>query len=61
MVVGETRKTCALILQLGTRRFGPAPVGTETALLAITDRTRLDRIAGRLLDANDWPDLLTTP
>ena len=31
------------------------------ALDAVTDPDRLERIAGRLLQAADWDDLLTTP
>ncbi len=60
ITVGETRGLCDMILILGTKRFGPAPVGTEAALHAIADRPRLERMGARLLDAAGWPDLLTT-
>jgi hypothetical protein len=58
--VGELRHACGSILRLGAKRFGPAPTGTETALHAISDRARLERMLDRVLDATGWPELLTT-
>ncbi|MFO0823723.1 MAG: hypothetical protein U0792_11500 [Gemmataceae bacterium] len=64
-VLGEARgrvaEAQALVLSLGAKRFGPAPAKFETALRAITDLERVERIANRLLDATDWNDLLATP
>jgi hypothetical protein len=50
-----------LVLLLGDKRFGPAPVVVEAAIKSITDRERLERIAVRLFDATSWDDLLATP
>jgi hypothetical protein len=38
-------------LRLGTKSFGPAAVAIETALRAITDYERLERMTDRLLEA----------
>ena len=60
MAKAEARAEVRTLLRLGARRFGPAPGDTETAIRAITDRQRLDRMVDRLLDATDWADLLAT-
>jgi hypothetical protein len=57
---GRIDEARTLILRLGTKRLGPAPVNVETALLAITDRERLERIGDRIMEAADWNDLLAT-
>jgi hypothetical protein len=58
---GEAREAQRLVLRLGARRFGPVPAPTEAAVLAITDRDRLERLAERLLDASGWDQVLATP
>jgi hypothetical protein len=59
--IGKLRGKQELVLRLGTQRFGPPPQEVEAAVRGGTDPDRLDRIAGRLLDAADWADLLATP
>jgi len=51
----------AIVLLLGDKRFGPVPAAIETAIKAIADRERLERIAVRLLTATSWDDLLANP
>jgi hypothetical protein len=60
-VAGRAAEAQSLVLLLGAKRFGAAPAATEVAVRAIADRERLERIAGRLLDATGWDDLLATP
>jgi hypothetical protein len=57
---GRIEEARTLVLLFGAKRFGPAAAGIESALLAITDRERLERIGERIMDAADWDDLLTT-
>lgn len=58
---GALAATYRLLLLQGERRFGPAPAGAAPALVAVTDQTRLERMAVRILDAAGWDDLLATP
>ena len=50
-----------LILRLGAKRFGAPAAATETAVRAITDHDRLQRMADRVLDATNWGEVLATP
>jgi predicted transposase YdaD len=63
-VKGETRgrliEARAMILRIGTRRFGTPPATVSAALDGIADREHLERIAERITDAADWNDLLAT-
>jgi hypothetical protein len=54
----ELRKT---LLRQGRKRFGAPEAGVETALQAITDLPRLERMSERLLDVTTWAELLATP
>ena len=47
-----------LLLQIASKRFGPPSTVVMTAFQDISDRTRLERMSERLLDAKDWDDLL---
>lgn len=58
---GEVRESQAAIIRLGTKKFGTAPEGVETAIRAIADHDRLTRIIDRIFDAVSWEDLLVTP
>ena len=49
-----------VIFQLGGKRFGPAPQVKRATIEGVADREELERIAGRLLDATGWDDLLTS-
>jgi len=57
---GRVEATQSLILQLGTIRFGQPPTTPAAAIQAITDHDRLKRMAGRVLNATGWDDLLAT-
>ncbi len=58
---GQEKHAKAVLLRLGTRRFGPADDSVLARLNAITDLDRLDRQIDRLLEAASWQDLLDTP
>ena len=58
---GRAEEARRLVRLLGEQRFGPPAPAAEATLDAVTDPDRLERIAGRLLQAADWDDLLTTP
>lgn len=49
------------ILDQGEEKFGPPSEEQRATLLAIKDRTRLKRLALRLLVATSWDELLATP
>jgi hypothetical protein len=57
---GAVEEAQRMLLIQGQMRFGHAPEATATALQRITDRPRLERIAGRIFDATGWDDLLAT-
>ena len=58
---GAIAEAQRILLAQGRKRFGPAAGATETAILGITDRDRLERMAEHVLDATGWDDLLATP
>ncbi|MBA4067095.1 MAG: hypothetical protein C0501_25985 [Isosphaera sp.] len=58
---GRAAEARGLILMIGGQRFGTAPETVAAAVRGITDRERLERVAGRLLAAAGWDDLLATP
>ena len=47
-----------MLVRIGTKRFGAPTTETLVAVNAITDPTRLEALADRVLDATDWGDLL---
>lgn len=49
------------LLRFGEGRFGPAPALVVSALDAIVDTTRLERMATRLSTATGWDEVLATP
>ena len=52
--------SCArqLLLRLGSKRFGPPPQNVESDLQKITALERLEQLAERLLEAENWQELL---
>jgi predicted transposase YdaD len=59
-VEGRVEEARALLLELGTRRFGPPDARASATLAAIDDHDRLHALAARLFDAADWSDLLSS-
>ncbi len=57
---GRLETMRALILRLGTKRFGQPSATISATILGITDASRLEWLAVRVLDANDWDELLAT-
>jgi hypothetical protein len=57
---GRVDEAQSLILRMGTKQFGEPSSATASSIRGIADRDRLERIAMRVLDADDWNDLLTT-
>lgn len=58
---GKLQEAQKLLLQLGTKRFGPPSAATRAAIEAITEVERLEQLTERLLDASSWDQLLATP
>lgn len=50
-----------MLLRLGSRRFGTPDAATETALRAVEDLDRIERMADVILTATSWQELLTAP
>jgi len=55
---GEVRALRRTLLRLGRKKLGPPTAEAETALKAITDRARLDRMLDSLDNVADWQTLL---
>jgi hypothetical protein len=60
MIQGQLQAVRQMLLRLGQKRFGAEP-NAEPRLNAMTDLSRLERMADRVLDAASWDDLLATP
>jgi hypothetical protein len=58
---GRAEEALRMVRLIGEQRFGAPDPATESALNAITDPERLERMAGRFFRAADWNDLLATP
>ncbi|MGL4461130.1 MAG: hypothetical protein ACRDD1_16315 [Planctomycetia bacterium] len=58
---GESRRRRDVILQLGTRRFGPTDRDLEEELESIHDLERLDRMVEAVISAGSWLELLAPP
>jgi predicted transposase YdaD len=58
---GEIQGARKLLIRLGRIRFGRLPKATRTAIEAIDDLERLERLSERLLTATSWADLLSEP
>src|SRR5262245_63382731 len=57
---GELRANHRSLLRLGRQRFGPADPETESAVKAITDLHRLERMIDAVLKANSWQEFVST-
>ncbi len=60
-VEGRVEEARAIILRLGTARFGKPAKRTFAKLEAITDLAVLETLTDRLINATDWKDLLSAP
>ena len=60
-VEGRAAEARALLVHLGTRRFGPPDARAQAVLEAVHDPEQLDRWCRQLLDVESWQELLTTP
>ncbi|MGL4460712.1 MAG: hypothetical protein ACRC1K_01050 [Planctomycetia bacterium] len=58
---GEVKGRHAVLLQLGTWRFGTADAAVEAELTAIRDLSRLERLTKAFSTAASWRELLATP
>jgi hypothetical protein len=61
MEEGALKTAHRLLLLLGQRRFGSPGDETVSALKAIKDLDRLERLTVAVLNASSWQELLTTP
>src|SRR5207249_846899 len=50
-----------ILLRLGRKQFGEPDAQAESALAAIQDPDRLERMAEAVLTAHSWQELLGTP
>ncbi len=57
---GKIHQSQLLLLKLGNKRFGPPDSAAESALTAIQDLDRLERLAEAVLTVSSWPELLAT-
>jgi predicted transposase YdaD len=57
---GALREARKILLRQGSRKFGAPGPDVDTALQAISDLARLERMSDRLLDVTNWQDLLAT-
>jgi predicted transposase YdaD len=48
----------AIVFRLGTKRFGPPSPGVRAAIEAMTNTDQLEALADRLLDVENWDELL---
>lgn len=58
---GRVLNSHATLLRQGRKQFGPPDDVTETALKAILDLDRLERLTDALWTAKSWAELLATP
>jgi predicted transposase YdaD len=57
---GRLAQARAMVLRLGTAKFGPPEETVSAPLQSITELDRLERMLEHLLDATRWKDLLAT-
>jgi hypothetical protein len=56
--IAEAQK---IIVRHGTMRFGPPSPEVRTAILALEDLGRLERMSDRVWESAGWDDVLRTP
>lgn len=57
-VEGKAEEARNLLLRLGMKRFGPIDAVIQAAIEAINSLERLEQLAERLLEAENWNELL---
>jgi hypothetical protein len=57
--IGEVREARAMLLRMGTKRFGPPTARIRRRIETITSVERLEQLAERLLDVTSWQELLS--
>jgi predicted transposase YdaD len=55
---GRMEEARTIVLRQGTKRFGPPSTAVRTSIEAITGIERLETLADRLLDVENWEELL---
>jgi predicted transposase YdaD len=55
---GREEEARAILLRQGTKRFGPPSEAARAALEAISAIERLERLSERLLDVENWEELI---
>jgi hypothetical protein len=59
---GRAEASRALLLRLGTKKFGRGPSDAQRAAIdAMTEPAHLSRLADRVLDVTSWDELLAPP
>ncbi len=58
---GEIRSTHRVLLRQGRKLFGPPDPAIESALTAIQDVERLERMSEAILTVKSWQELVATP
>ena len=58
---GEVRGARRMLFRQGRKRFGEPVTDVLSALQAVNDLERLERMSDRVLEASSWQDLIATP
>ena len=61
LVEGRAEEARRILLRVGEHLFGKPSQETVTAVNAIDDVDRLERLTDQLLQANSWQEILDTP
>ena len=56
--IGEAREARKLLLRQGEKRFGEPSAQTQAAIEAVSSLEQLEIMAVRLLEAENWAELL---
>lgn len=57
--MGQVAEAQRILLRLGEKRLGPCPPETRAQIEALLDVQRLETLTERLLDVEDWDELLS--
>jgi hypothetical protein len=58
---GAIKGQVLVFLRLGSRKFGPPDLDSESELKSIRDPGRLKRLVDAILTAKSWQEFLATP
>lgn len=58
MEKGKTEEARALLLRLGSKRFGPPDAATQAAITVTAEIERLELLIDRILDVESWAELM---